>query len=309
MRANSFAIMLAGAALAGCGGDDGPPAPLDPDTAPRVTVDRFSRPAATLLDRATVAGLPGPDEPIAFDAPPFLFRGLGPAGERTIHYHLDVHRRDPINIYVLHHDGEPTPVPGQLPLVEYIPGVNGYSDFWRVVRVDVPADYVANSATSTAEVNRQGWPQTVTDKIVNCPVVPVGSTATRRRGVGADDKDLHRGWYKDQVFHYFTFEEEPLLADGGVMPTADLYATFNVNPPAEGGGWPSGMMTETGSDQTHTVSSVLTGAGYSPLWSVHIYDNADFRTVVDASTAQAATILEADALLWNAPVVEAISEP
>lgn len=312
MRARSsgsFAAALAPllVAAAACGGDDGPPAPLDPDTAPRVVVDRFSGELATLLDRDLDPTLPGPDEPIDLDAPPFLVRGLGPGGERTVHYHLDVHRREPINIYVLFREGEAAPVEGQLPLVEYVPGVHGYSDFWRVVRVEVPADYVANTATSTGALNRAGYPQTVTEMIVNCPVVPVGSTARRRRGVGAADTGLHRGWYKDQVFHYFTFEEERLVTAEGVVPAGDLFATFNVNPPAADGGFPSGFMTEAGTDQTHVVADALTGPGYTPLWTVHIYDNADFASVRDLATAEAATILVPDAVLWNAPIVEVLA--
>jgi len=209
---------------------------------------------------------------------------------------------------VLHHDGEATPVPGQLPIVDYIPGDHGYSDFWRVVRVDVPADYVANTATSGADLGREGWPTLVTDTVVNCPVVPIGSTATRRRG--GEAPGLHRGWYKDQVFHYFTFEEVRLTLVDSQIPIAPLYATFNVNPPATGGGWPSGMMTEAGSAQTHAVAGALTAQdGYAPLWSVQIYDNTQFATVHDLASAQAATVVQADALLWNAPLVEISAVP
>lgn len=297
-----LALALAASALAAC--TDAPaPAPRDPDTAPRPPIDRFSGELATLLDRALTPGLPGPDQPIDLDVAPFLIRALGPGGERVTLYHLDAHRRSPINIYVLHHAGEPTPVPDQLPIVDYIPGDHGYSDFWRVVRVDVPADYVANTATSSAELNRQGWPLTVTDTIVNCPVVPVGSSATRRRG--GEDPGLHRGWYHDQVVHYFTFEEAPLRAVDEQVPVATLYASFNVNPGGGGGGWPSGLMTEPGGDQTHAVGAALTAPqGYAPLWSVQVYDNAAFAAVHDLASARAAAPVAADEVLWNAPVVE-----
>lgn len=308
MRVSVFSVLVL---LAACGGDDdGPPGPLDPDTAPRVVVDRFSGEPAMLLDRTLDPSLPGPDQPIDFDAPPFLVRGLGPGGEHTVHYHLDVQHRVPIQIMVLHHEGEPLPVPGQLPIVGYVPGDHGYSDFWRLVRVDVPADYVANTATSVGALNDAGYPMTVTPRIINCAVVPAGSTATRRRGSGAADTELHRGWYRDQVFTYFTFEETPLAATAEEqVPVADLYATFNLNPPAEGGGFPSGLMTEPGTDQTHTVAASLGPADYSSLWSVQIYDNAAFATVDGLARAAAADLLVEDALLWNAPLVEVTVAP
>lgn len=296
--------------LAACGGaDDDAPGPLDPETAPRRPVDRFSGEAATLLDRAEVDGLPGPDQPIDLDAAPFLVRGLGPAGERTVHYHLDVQLRDPVLIYVFFREGEALPLLGQLPVAGYLPGDHGYTDFWRVARVDVPADYVPNTVTSVGAINEGGYPVTVTDAIVNCPVVPPGSTATRRRGSGASDVGLHRGWYRDQVFHYLTFEETPLTTVDGPAPVAPLYATFNVNPPAAGGGFASGFMTEAGGAQTHTVAAALDGAAYSSLWQVQIYDNADFASVTDLASAQAATVVQADALLWNAPLVEITPAP
>lgn len=308
MRLLAVVLVPAIAALAGCGADADAPGPRDPDTAPRVTVDRFAGELPTLLRRDQVPGLPGPDAPIDLDQPPFLIRGFGPGGERVVHYHLDVHPRSPIPIYVLHHTGAATPVPGQLPIVDYVPGDHGYSDFWRVVRVDVPADYVANTATRGADIGLAGWPTQPTDVIVNCPVVPAGSTASRRRG--GEDPGLHRGWYEDQIFFYFTFEEVRLTAVAQQVPAAPLYATFNINPPAAGGGWPSGLMTEAGSAQTHTVAGALTGAdGYSPLWAVQIYDNAQFAAVSDLASAQAATVIAADALLWNAPLVEISALP
>lgn len=303
MRVSASCVLLFAAAACD-GDDDAPPGPLDPDTAPRVAVDRFSGEPATMLDRAMVAGLPGPDQPIDLDAAPFLVRGLGPAGERTVHYHLDVQHRVPIQIFVLYREGESLPLLGQLPLAGYVPGDHGYTDFWRVVRVDVPADYVPNTLTSVSAVNDSGFPTTVTDRIVNCPVVPAGSTATRRRGSGALDTGLHRGWYRDQVFHYFTFEETPLMPDEEQVPVADLYTAFNANDDVS-----SGFMTEAGSDQTHAVASALDGATYSSLWSVQIYDNAAFATVTDLPTAQAASLVEADALLWNAPIVEVAPAP
>ncbi len=291
-------------ALLGCGDDPVADGPRDPDTAPRPVIDRFSGPSATLMVRDAQNGLPGPDLPIDFDRAPFVTRGLAPDGSPIAYYNFDVRRRSPINLYILHHEGEGTPVPDQLPIVDYIPGEFSYSDLWRVVRVDVPADYVANTATSSADLSRAGFPLTVTDAIVNCPIVPVGSTATRR--FGSTDTGLHRGWYKDQIVHYFTFAERAMTAVNQQVPTAPIYVAFNINPGLAGGGPPSGPKTEPGSDQTHNVIGALpTDAAYSPLWAVQIYDNAEFAAVTDLASAQAATIVAPDAALVNCPAVPA----
>lgn len=296
---------ILGLLLTACGGgeEDGPE-PLDPDTAPTPVIDRFSGEGAILLDRAEMPslGLPAAGAPIDLDRAPFLIRALGPGGERVKLYHLDAHQRTPINLYVLHYEGQAETVPDQLAIVDYIPGDHGYSDFWRVVRVDVPADYVANTATSSADIFREGWPFTVTDTIVNCPVVPLGSTATRRRGT--EGTALHRGWYKDQVIYYFTFEEAPLRVEGNEVPRGAAYVAFNINPGQPGGGWPSGFMTESGSDLTHIVVDGITTPEYSPLRVVIAYDNADFPTVMDFPTADAASAIDLEPVLWNAPLVE-----
>jgi hypothetical protein len=305
MRAGSLGLFLL--ITAACGGgddDDGPRQPVDPDTAPTPVIDRFSGEGAILLDRDEMPGLglPAAGAPIDFDRAPFLVRGLGPGGERVTYYHLDAHQRTPINIYLLHHEGQAERVADQLPIVDYIPGDHGYSDLWRVVRVDVPADYVANTVTASADIFAEGWPFTVTDTIVNCPVVPLGSTATRRRGTGG--AELHRGWYEGQVFYYFTFEEAPLRVVNSEVPLGAAFVAFNVNPGATGGGWPSGFMTESGSDRTHVVADALDAGAYSPLRAVTAYDNAAFTSVVDLATAQAAATVALDEVRWNAPIVE-----
>jgi hypothetical protein len=299
MRVSSVVVLL----LAGCGDDGGDaPRPLDPDTAPTPVIDRFSGEGAILLDRAGQPTLPAAGAPIDLDRDPFLVRGLGPAGEGVTYYHFDAHQRAPINIYLLHHEGQAERVEGQLPIVDYIPGDHGYSDFWRMVRVDVPADYVANTATSSADINRAGWAFTVSDTIVNCPIVPLGSTATRRRGT--EGTALHRGWYKGQVVYYFTFEEAPVRAEGSMVPAGAVYVAFNTNPGAGENGWASGFMTEAGGDRTHVVAELLGGAGYSALREVIVYDNAAFASVTDLTTAAAAAVVPTDALFWNAPIVE-----
>ncbi len=285
-------------ALVACGDDTGA-APVDPATAPRAMVDRFSAAAGTLMVRDAANGLPAPGAPIAFDEGPFITTGLAPSGGVARYYNFDVQPTAPAPIYVLVHDGEP--VAGQLNIIDAVPGDPGYNDFWRVVMVSVPEDYVANSVTSLDELDAEGWPMTTTETLVNCPVVPEGSTATRRFAGG--DPSLHRGWYRGQLVHYFTFEEKALA--GAVVPTSPIYVTFNTNPDQPGGGPPSGFRTEPGSAQTHNVVATMPAdAGYSPLWRVQVYDNAAFGTVRDLASAQAATRLGTDVADVNCPIVE-----
>ena len=88
------------------------------------------------------------------------------------------------------------------------------------------------------------------------------------------------------------------------VPLSDILVTFNINPDQPGGGPPSGFMTEPGSMQTHNVVETLpTDEDYSPFWDVDVYDNADFSSVHDFASAQAANILATGVALVNCPIV------
>lgn len=296
---HALALTLALSSLAACT-DDPAPTGTDPDTAPVVAVDRFAT-AGTLMVRDATNGLPAANAPIDFDQGPFITTGLGPDGATVRYYNFDVRPTAPAPIYVLFTPGATAPVPGQLNIIDAIPGDAGYNDFWLVTKVTVPADYVANTITSKAEIDAMGLTGTATTTVVNCPVVPAGSTAIHRRGGGS--AALMRGWYQDRVVHYFAFEEAPLTAAAGAVPVSPIYVTFNTNPPD--GGPATGFKTEAGGAQTHNVIATLPGNPlYSPLWSVNVYDNADFATVGDLATAQAATQLATGVATVNCPVAE-----
>lgn len=299
----ALAVSVALAAT-GCADDGAASGPLDPDTAPRVAVDRFSDAAGTLLRRSLDPRLPGPDQPIDLDGAPFLVRGLGPGGEAIAYYDLDVRPRALVPVYRLIRAGETAAVADQLNIFDYVPGDHGYNDFWRVIDVEVPVDYVANTATNSAYLAARAFPLTPTTIIVNCPMVPVGSVATRRLGVAGPA--LRRGWYHDQVVTYFTFEEAPLAALPDGTPTSPLYVTYAVDPGQPGGGPPSGFRTEPGGAITHNVAADLPGEpGYSALRALRVYGNAAFDAVHDRASAEAAPRLATDATLVNAPIVEA----
>lgn len=281
-----FATVACGSSDESGGGASG----IDPDGAEVVSVDRFSGPNAALYQRDANADLPGPNEPIDFSTGPFITRGLGPEGGVVRYYNFDERSLVPGVIYELV-DGSGQPVPEQLPVIDSVPADDGYNDLRHIVRVTVPADYVANTLVSAADVESSGYELTATERIANVPVVPAGSSAPVR--VGDQTDGTKRGWYDGRVAHYLEFESslEALINPQGEprVPVSYIWVTFNINPGEDGGGPPSGFVTEPGSDQTHNVVETLLGdAEYSPLWQVMIYDNAYFDQVSDKASAEAA---------------------
>lgn len=281
--------------ITGCDDDDKKSySPKNPDTATKVSIDRFSDDAATLMKRSAVPSLPAANAPINFDAgEPFITKGLGPGGEVVAYYNFDVMTDNPAPIYAFFKPGATDPT--GLNVVDVIPGEMGYNDFWRVYKVNVPDDYLANSLTSYEEIQSSGYMVEPTDILVNCPIVPNGSTASKRAGNGSNA--LSRGWYDGQIVYYFNFEEKTggiAVTAGGKIPLSPIYVTFNINPDTNNpvSGPASGFKVESGTDQTHNVVATLpSDATYSPLWSVSIYDNNDFDAVEDLVTAQSASHL------------------
>jgi hypothetical protein len=294
-------MILALAILVSCDDDDNTVNIHDVNSAEKVSVDRFSATAGHLMVRDATNGLPAANAPINFDEAPFITKGKGPAGENVEYYNFDVQPVASAPIYVLFKEGSTSPVPGQLNIINVLPGEAGYNDFWLVNKVTVPADYQANEVASFDEIQARGYPVEVTTNIVNCPVVPEGSTATKRLGGGT--ADLIQGWYKEKIVAYFTFEEKALTASGGNVPISPIYVCFNINADEAGGGPPSGFKVEPGTMQTHNVvATIPSSGGYSPLWLVSAYDNSEFEDVSDLSTAQSVNSMNLGATV-NCPVV------
>jgi hypothetical protein len=290
-----YATLLAALVLAGAGttlrAEAQSHAPKNPDTAPQASIDRFSAKAGKLQVRTATNGLPGPNQPVDFDRGPFITQGFAPNGAPVRYYNFDVQSTTPAPIYVLFREGEDTPVNGQLNVIDVVPGDGGYNDFWQIVKVTVP------------QIRKAGYRMETTPMLVNCPVVPRGSTARTR--VGGESAELQRGWYRGQVVFYFTFEERVLqVTQSGEVPRSPIYVTFTINPDQPGGGPPSGFVTERGAQQTHNVvQTVPSDAGYSPLWLVNVYDNAEFARVRDLPSALRARVLGAAVANVNCPVV------
>src|SRR5262249_17474154 len=140
-----------------------------------LVIDRFSARAGHLMVRDGANHLPGPDQPIDFDRPPFLTHGLGPDGARVHYYNLDVQPDQPAPLYRFVTPGTHEPVAGQPDVVDALPGDPGYSDFWQIHWVELPAG--AAPLASADEVRARGLVATPSELVIDCPIVPRGSIA------------------------------------------------------------------------------------------------------------------------------------
>jgi len=275
----------------------------DPDRAPVVKVDRFSKDAAHLQLRTATNGIPGPNVPVDFDTGPFITDGLSADGRPVRYYNFDVQSTAPAPVYVLYRMGENQPVKGQLDVIDGLPGDKGYNDFRQVWKVIVPNDYQPNTITDAAEILKAGYRTEKSDTLRNMPVVPDKSVARVR--LNGESAALQRAWYQGKIVKYFSFSEATLSAAGSeVVPVSPIYVTFNINPDQPNGGPGSGFRAEQRSKQTHNVPATLPGdKAYSPLWLVSVYDNADWSMVRDLDTATKAKTLAAGIATVNCPIV------
>lgn len=306
---NSILSLLAISILAvSCNNNDTPSVvSKDITTATKVSIDRFSATAGHLMVRTATNGLPAANAPVNFDNAPFIISGLDRTGAVVKYYNFDVQPTTPDDIYVFFKNGATTPLAGQNNIIPTIPGDTGYNDFWIVNKVTVPDSYVPNSLTSEAEVKASGFPITKTSTIVNCPVVPFGSTAAKSKTAGVAST-LTWCWYDGKAVVYFNFDEAAIAATAsGMVPIDDIYVMFNIDPsgtnPASGPA--SGFKTEmVNTMQTHNVLASLPGdVDYTPLWKVSFLANSHFSMISNLATAEAAMPTPAGANV-NCPVVK-----
>jgi hypothetical protein len=218
------------------------------------------------------------------------------------YYNFDVQSTAPAPVYVLYREGDDKPVDNQLDIIDTLPGDKGYNDFRQVWKITVPKEYVANTITDAATLLDAGYKIQKTNSVQNMPVVPDKSQARARLKGGR--AELQRAWYRGQVAKYFSFDEAPLSAAGGRVPLSPIYVSFTLNPGAPNGGPASGFKTEANSPQTHNVPATLPGdPGYSPLWLVSVYDNADWPAVHDLKTVLKAKVLGPGVATVNCPIV------
>lgn len=307
MKNTVYIILLAFAVLFtlnSCSDDNTGSEPKDPETAERVEVDRFSDIHGTLMRRSLDASLPAANSPVNFDQAPFITQSLGADGQVIRYYNFDVQPLPAAPLYMLVKGDDNTPVADQLNIIGVIPGDAGYNDFWQIYFVHVSDDYVANTVTNIDDLFDLGS-ISKQNMIVNCPVVPEGSIADAR--IDGSSTSLIASWYKDKIAYYFSFEEKILEEDdNGLTPTSPIYVCFNINPDASNpeSGTASGVKFEDDGIQSHNViETIPSDSDYSALWSVYVYDNADFDNVYNLETAKAANILAEQAMYVNCPVV------
>jgi hypothetical protein len=279
--------------------------PLNPDTAPVASVDRFQDGFATLFKRsapafdpsAVSAILPAPNAPIDMDKY-FTVKALGPAGEKVVYYALDILPPQAVDGYVIvGPDG--MPVAGQLAIIKAIPGDMGYNDFVEVNQVKVGAGYMPNTITSyddimAAEKAGQAT-ESSTHKIANWAIVPKGTTATLK--FNGKTVTGYRAWYKHQVADYLLFDTDLPEPSGKAVPTSGIIVIFTDGmSPAKGfAAEPDG--------QTHNALQTLPGQmGYSSYWSHMMGKLSGFDSVKDYPTAQA-NVSGPLPVLVNCPVV------
>jgi hypothetical protein len=247
-------------------------------TAPLLSVDRFSTVAATRLRRDRMRGLPGPNEPIRLDAPPFLLDVTGPGGRKARCYDLDLRPARPARFYVFY-DAQGNYLLTQFPIVDVAPGDLGYTDLWDLWKVTVPPGFPAvNSLRDMTTLEKlladkeSGFSAVRTGALLNGPIVPEGSSASmkadRRDGAAA----LRYVWYRGKRAPYLYFEQTLRIA-GEMSPVASM----TITPPAgtEPGSRPADAIAGA---RAIAVSALPGDGGYSPLWRV---SDADGRPLLD----------------------------
>ncbi len=273
------------------------PVHVNPDTGIEfVAVDRFSDEAGTLMRRSEAPNLPAPNEPIDYDSD-FLRHSLGPDGQDVSYYMFDVSslRSAPVYVFVYASD-QSRPVEGQSPIFDLIPGEDGYNDFWQKVNVLVPDDYEPDSVRSLDDVEAAGFELVRTGTIINCPIVPYGSTAELA------EKSV-TGWYKGKHVSYFIFDvmEASIVSPGPIdVPYAVVRVIFEDNDPAKG------MKIDPDTGNTRNVFDTLPGDKlYRSLWRHDFVDEAEFDSVSDWKSSKAAreADIDMDNILVNCPVV------
>jgi hypothetical protein len=261
-----------------------------------VSVDRFSDDAGTVMRRSQNSELPAPNEPIDYDAD-FLNHALAPDGSDVSYYAFDVNSLLSAPVYSFVYASDPsTRVDGQAPIFDVIPGDEGYNDYWQVVQVLVPDDYVPDSIRSFKGIEESGYEQKRTATIINCPLVPAGSTAEYAERNST-------GWYRDKHVQYFSFETfttSTLNPETLDVPYAIVRVIFEDNDPSKG------MKMDPVTGKTHNVFDSIPGDElYRSLWRHDFVDEADFDLVSDWASSEAASEieLEMDHILVNCPVV------
>jgi hypothetical protein len=187
-------------------------------------------------------------------------------------------------------------VAGQNNIVDTIPGLPSYSDFWRVYKVLVPDNYVPNSIRSFDEALASGYTMEATNLIVNCPVVNPNSTTV---GYNAT---LEQGWFRNRQVFYFNLGANTHAvdaADGFVLTSAPIYAFFYANRTRVPG-------------QKNVVDVLPGNASYSDLWGIvkvtvdplYVSNSLNSTSAINQAVSAGKVIIQLTGLYRNCPVVQ-----
>ena len=255
-----------------------------PSYIPIVSIDRFGDSFGTFFRRSVNSNLPSPNEPINFDEN-FLLKGLGPDGQGIEFYHFDVHSPEPAPIYFFV-DAFGSPIEGQLPVFDQIPGDDGYNDLRLIHQVYMTdKQYRPNTITAFADIEAGGYEIVPSGQVMNCVLAPDGSKASKRN-YPTDIPVLQEAWYKNQIAKYFLFENPESIAPiefvGDEVNTPLMYAFFENDID-----FSDGFAIDRVSGGTHNVATRLpSDAGYSPLWALIVFNLGAFDRVSSVATAQ-----------------------
>lgn len=170
--------------------------------------------------RSAHSRLPGAGQPIDFDQPPFVTKGFGPDGSIVRYYNFDVQNALPATRYRFVRVGSHDAIAGQLDVIDVLPGDVGYSDFWQIARVEVAPDFQPGSVTGVAQIAARQLRVIVDATAVDCPVVPIGSTARFR--IGDEAAEPEEVWFRGRRVSCLRFGGSIALDDRGQVPTSHL---------------------------------------------------------------------------------------
>jgi len=206
--------------------------------APLVSVDRFSDAAGTLFRRSADPSLPAPGAAFSFDDPRFVVPVTGPGGLRGVCYNLDARPARPHRYYVFY-DTIGNYRIGQFPVIDTVPGDPGYSDIWDIWKVVTPNSFrEPHWLRSAAEVEKliadpsSGYVARSTGIFLNGPIVPEGTTASRKGEGRAGSATTLYAWYNGKRAPLLYLEGRFHLDADGTVPVGKAIAAEAADSPA-----------------------------------------------------------------------------
>jgi len=188
-------------------------------------------------------------------------------------------------------EGEPQFVEGQGAVVDVEPGDDDYSDLWEVTMVTVPDGYEPDSIRPAQAVADSGFEMFEPEMLVNCPLVPAGSTLE-------EGPELQQGWRDGKQVLYPNFGPNPATAN----PLLALITGFDDD------GNPQFI-----EGQGSIIDAVPRQEDYSAFWRVNLvlapagYKANELRSA-EAVRATGWEVTETD-IVVNCPIVSPVVDP